>query len=185
MGGRCSIFEDPIKFQDKVYFKKLEKKNNIDFEVEIQSRKIIEDGDLVLEILKNKDGVIIICRTMYEVPEEEEFSIHLKLFIISRKGVTYPEPRLFSTRHDDHVYISDIKIFGDNKNKGFGTILMKKLKEICLSKDTYKISGKMHYTDLEHKNRLIYFYNKHGFIIDEYEKIEWTGIKSNNSTLEE
>ncbi|MGG4498527.1 hypothetical protein [Brevibacillus reuszeri] len=81
-------------------------------------------------------------------------------------------------RQNESVFILDIKVRNKDANKGYGSLLLEQLKTNAISKGKYMITGDLTPEDLrDHGDRLIHFYRKHGFEIEEfghYAKIKWT-----------
>lgn len=167
------IFKDLEKLQDRVYLNKLVKKKDIKYEVNFQSKEISDNGDKIIDITTEYDMTIIIYRNLYELPENEEYTIDLNLRVITLQGVVYPEPRLFAFKHHDYIHLSDIRIFGKNQNKGYGTILLNKLKEIATKTNINKIYGQISSVDSDHIDRLLHFYKKNNFAVDDMGRVEW------------
>ncbi|WP_042220490.1 N-acetyltransferase [Oceanobacillus manasiensis] len=65
-------------------------------------------------------------------------------------------------RSDSTLHIADIK---GVQNKGFGSVLMKHLKEIAREENMQFITGDIVERDFDHVNRLKHFYRKHHFNI--------------------
>ncbi|SES99143.1 hypothetical protein SAMN05216389_10481 [Oceanobacillus limi] len=61
---------------------------------------------------------------------------------------------------ENTIHISDIK---GEENKGYGSILMKHLKERAREKNFQYITGDIVKRDFDHVDRLAYFYKKHYF----------------------
>ncbi|NRS52072.1 N-acetyltransferase [Brevibacillus sp. HB2.2] len=80
-------------------------------------------------------------------------------------------------RQDGSLFILDIKVRIKDANKGHGTILMEQLKANAKQHNKREITGDLTPDDLsDHGDRLVHFYKKHGFEIEEfghYAKIKW------------
>ena len=63
------------------------------------------------------------------------------------------------------VILADIIINKHNVNRGVGTKLITEFERICNQKGIKEITGNLAYTDLDHKERLIHFYQKHNYEI--------------------
>lgn len=73
------------------------------------------------------------------------------------------------------LHISDIK---GEQNKGFGSVLMRHLKEIARDENKQYITGDIVQRDFDHVNRLKHFYSKHYFDVkidyqEQYGEILW------------
>ncbi|MUK89824.1 hypothetical protein GMD78_15755 [Ornithinibacillus sp. L9] len=63
-------------------------------------------------------------------------------------------------KDDNTIHIADIK---GEENKGYGSILMKHLKELARDENVQFITGDIVKRDFDHVERLEYFYEKHYF----------------------
>lgn len=81
-----------------------------------------------------------------------------------------------------HIYICDFFVDKPYRKNGYGTILLNELIKYAKEMQVDYISGKLSFRDIgtednrtqeqaENRERLYHFYPKHGFIIDEDEKI--------------
>lgn len=63
-------------------------------------------------------------------------------------------------------------------NHGVGSALITRFEDICLEHGVKEIHGNLANVDLDHKDRLVHFYKKHGYSIVEEneEKIYWGKI---------
>ena len=78
---------------------------------------------------------------------------------------------------DKKVLLADI----DNRNyenHGVGSVLITRFEKICIDNGVKEIYGNLANVDLDHKDRLIHFYKKHGYSIVEEneEKCYWGKI---------
>ncbi|EIT86752.1 hypothetical protein A374_04239 [Fictibacillus macauensis ZFHKF-1] len=64
---------------------------------------------------------------------------------------------------EDGIFIGDIR---GPANKGYGSICMPYLKEIAREHNIPCITGDIAKRDWDHVDRLVYFYEKHGFIVE-------------------
>lgn len=67
----------------------------------------------------------------------------------------------YKDRHT--IHIADIK---GKENKGYGSILMKHLKEVARDENIQYITGDIVERDFDHIERLKYFYSKHYFDVE-------------------
>ena len=79
---------------------------------------------------------------------------------------------------NNSALLSDIIIPNNRINCGIGSKLIDEFEEKCIDRGIFEISGNLSDTDLDHKERLIHFYEKHGYTIDyqNEEKIFWGRI---------
>jgi hypothetical protein len=76
---------------------------------------------------------------------------------------------------EKYIYIQDIQMIPDFINIGLGTVLLKTLTEDVASLPLYSIkyiNGKLSRVDMDHKDRLIRFYEKNSYNILFYDNIE-------------
>ncbi|WP_099156571.1 hypothetical protein [Virgibacillus ndiopensis] len=66
-------------------------------------------------------------------------------------------------KNDRTIHIADIK---GEENKGYGSILMKHLKELAREENVQYITGDIVKRDFDHVGRLKHFYNKHYFDVN-------------------
>lgn len=171
------IFKDMEKLQDRIYLKKLEKKNDLNYELEYQTNIISSDEKQILEVISKEDRILIIFRDMYGLSDNEIHFIDIYLRVITNKGVVSPDPVLYAANHQDYINIVDIRIFGKNQNKGYGTMLISTVKEIAIKNNISKITGVISPVDDDHIDRLIHFYEKNGFTVNlDDGRIEWNAI---------
>ncbi len=145
---------------------RLQRKNDLNYELEYQSELIRNRGFEVLSILQKEEERLLLYRHFYEdVPNEEETSIILGIRIVSKKGVHYPDPLLkaFFNETFQDISLADIDIDESLTNHGFGSILLSKLIQIARNRDSNTISGWLSRVDSDHLDRLVYFYKKHNF----------------------
>ena len=77
---------------------------------------------------------------------------------------------------ENRIHIIDIEAKKEDRNCGYGSTAMEILFEIGLHADVEKYTGYLSEHDLndpddpEHKDRLVHFYRKYGFIVDLEEK---------------
>ena len=71
--------------------------------------------------------------------------------------------------------LGDIDIPKKYVNHGLGSKLIKRFEEICLEKGITEINGNLSNTDVDHKERLLHFYGKHGYEIDYVDEQGFTG----------
>ncbi|UJL46901.1 hypothetical protein KFZ58_02845 [Virgibacillus sp. NKC19-16] len=81
-----------------------------------------------------------------------------------------------TTYKDQHtLHIADIK---GEENKGYGSVLMKYIKEIVDEENMQSITGDIAKRDFDHVERLKHFYRKHDFDVkidydEQYGEIVW------------
>ena len=148
---------------------KLQRKNDLDHELEYQSELIINRGFEVLSILQKEADRLLLYRHFYEdVSKEEETSIILGIRIVSRKGIHYPDPMLkaFFDETFQNISLADIDIDKSFANNGYGSILLSNLVQIANARNVKDITGWISNVDRDHLDRLVHFYKKHGFEVN-------------------
>jgi N-acetylglutamate synthase-like GNAT family acetyltransferase len=122
-----------LLFRKKEGFVPLQKKGDLDYEIKFQIRKI-EKEDKIIRIVNLKDKKVILYRSLYDLPEEES-SILLRLRVISKKGLCFPEPKLdafFSVEDTNRVIdLAEINIIEEMSSEGYGSILVEELLNIA------------------------------------------------------
>jgi GNAT superfamily N-acetyltransferase len=160
-----SLFDQFLK--KKIRKTPLQKKGDIEHETNMQM-KLISEENRILKIINLKEEKIILYRTLFELPEDDEETIWLRLKIITRKGLLHPEPRLYANVTYNPIKVielADIDIIENMSARGYGSILLKALLEIAHDKGVERINGWISSVDIEHLERLKHFYIKHGFHI--------------------
>ncbi|SDH76980.1 Acetyltransferase (GNAT) family protein, partial [Aneurinibacillus thermoaerophilus] len=154
----------------------LQKKNDVEFELQARLKEIQEEGHQLLEIERNNVGEIVIIYRQYFYDGDDDDLINIEAIVITKDGVRVPYPIMHVIRRekDRSLYIADIKVLGESINKGYGSLMMKHLLDIA-KKDKERVmfvTGNMSSEGDEHRQRQIHFYKKCGFICHE-EKILW------------
>ncbi len=95
--------------------------------------------------------------------EDNMFSVHIVLRI---NGVIASRITCVSSEGNS-LLIGDISPYKKRKyyNKGYGSMMLNKLFEYAKNNGIATICGNLSIVDLDHKNRLHHFYEKHGFEI--------------------
>ncbi|MFT8319630.1 MAG: GNAT family N-acetyltransferase [Bacillus sp. (in: firmicutes)] len=141
-----------------------DKIKDINFVLETEIRKIDEDPEKsILNVLHKNDEHIIVYRTFFD--QEEKFGpFFIDLKVIHKKGIVLNRIRLSATYYsDDTIEIGDIEVFGENKGRGYGSILLHSLVSFAIQYSVNTISGWISHTDKDHFDKLDHFYKKHGF----------------------
>ncbi|WP_096187974.1 hypothetical protein [Evansella halocellulosilytica] len=145
----------------------LQRRGNIEYEVQYQSNNIANKGFEIIEIINKEKCSLILYRHFYDLPEEEEREIVLKIRIINDNGLLYPEPVLkaFFNYDFSEIELGDIEIEEHLASNGYGGILLNQLINIAVQKKSKKISGWISRVDEDHMDRLTHFYKKHHFVM--------------------
>jgi GNAT superfamily N-acetyltransferase len=146
----------------------LKKKGNLKYELEYQRHLIIDYGFEIINTFENRNSILILYRHFFEdTPKDDEPTITLSLRIITEQGVRYPEPIIKAFFNDNFtkINLADIDIKEHMFNKGYGSILLSNLVNIAKKRDVSIISGWISRVDINHIERLLHFYQKHGFEI--------------------
>lgn len=159
------MFDD--REEGRIKYVRLQRRGDLDYEVRFQRKKIELDGGRVLDIIENEEGILIVFRSICADDEAEDYTVLLRITVITLKGVKIPQPRLDAVYYKDEalIKIGDIKVFGKNKNHGYGSILVNELFKISDKQNVTKIAGWISEVDWSHVQRLKYFYEKHGFTV--------------------
>ncbi|MGE7839617.1 GNAT family N-acetyltransferase [Lysinibacillus sp. NPDC093712] len=89
------------------------------------------------------------------------------IFLTSIINQKYHRALMYLIFKNNTMQIQDIKVLNDAKSKGYGDLLMEKAIEIAKQKNMKIITGRMVSESIEHRNRQVKYYTKHGFEIDE------------------
>ncbi|GEN52657.1 GNAT family N-acetyltransferase [Halobacillus faecis] len=162
---------DLLENKRKIKLMPLVKKENVEYEIENEKYEIERNGR-VLSIIERSDEVLILYRTLYDVPEHEESSIHLKLSIITSKGRYVPNPLLYAHfLNSKTIALADVQVHDQIENNGYGKILLEGLIQIAHEYKVADINGFLAARD--NFNKLKHFYSKVGFTVDGT-NINWT-----------
>lgn len=127
--------------------------------VETQLKRIQGLGQEVKDIIERAEDTVIISRDI------NDFLIKTIATIITEQGIKYDSPFLVATFDDeDTILLGDIKVTGSNINKGYGSMLLRELLVLAKERNIKKITG---LAERPNDERLVYFYEKHGFRIVE------------------
>ncbi|HAN09342.1 MAG TPA: hypothetical protein DCP90_01880 [Clostridiales bacterium] len=107
---------------------------------------------------------IIRCHVLSGTSNKPDAFI-LRLIVITHNGVSKGDIFLSVNGADGIATITDIRIMGNNINKGYGSILIKEALEIIKKVGYLKVNGEISGVDWDHIDRLKAFYKKHGFEI--------------------
>lgn len=83
--------------------------------------------------------------------------------VLSRMVCVYKED-------DNAIYICDIRMETQYRNKGIGSRMMERLIDYAKNNNIKKITGSLSKVDNEHKERLFHYYKKFGYEIKMLEK---------------
>ncbi|WP_250886519.1 GNAT family N-acetyltransferase [Bacillus sp. SM2101] len=159
-----------------VHTESLKKESDVMYEVEVQKSIIESKGDKILKIIERKNDVLILFRALIDDTEKDDDDIILNIRSISKEGVFYPDSRLYAIPSTDCkiLDLADIQVQKQYINKGYGSILLKTLKEIAIEKGVKEITGWISPADRDHVDRLKHFYEKHGFEVNLHKsRIVW------------
>lgn len=72
---------DIFGFDEKAFYKirydKLQRKNNIEYELNYQLNLLTQNNKMIIKIISFDERAVIIYRHMFDLPESEEYSIRL------------------------------------------------------------------------------------------------------------
>jgi hypothetical protein len=188
------LFEDLLKL-NRLGFTliPLRKRDDIDHELEWQTKELANLGHQVVHIARTKIGeTVMVYRLIFGDGHDDEI-IMLRARIISGNGIKVYDPRMHLHYHaeDHHLFIADIQIEGEDVNRGYGTVFMESLFTLLNQmEETVKyVSGWISSVDWDHIDRSVHFYQKHGFIcsIDHDRKsgdLVWVNSKTDGNIEE-
>lgn len=169
------FFDKFLKYESRVVYRPLQRKNDTTRELLFQLESLKTAGCEVLETEERKlsKTEIIVYRYFGEdVMPEDAYDISLKTRIIKEKGVVVPEPRLHASFDENYTEfkISDININKELVNEGYGSLLLNNLIEMAKRHEVKKISGWISRVDTDHLDRLVHFYKKNNFKVTLYDE---------------
>lgn len=159
-----------LKKQEQEYYAKIRslRQENDTIKEELEKEKIKNERILFLVNDKAKwSDKIIIEKTHKGVLVMlliKNFPFEIWMYDIDNSDIYERNSLLvYTTPMSDFLFIKDIQ--GGN-SFGHGTLAMKYIIEHAKEKKYTSIKGKLSKTDIDHKERLFYFYKKHGFTIE-------------------
>ncbi|NWL87457.1 hypothetical protein DMN77_07550 [Paenibacillus sp. 79R4] len=169
----------------------LKQKDDINYEIQWQTDNIENEGHKVIHVDQNRHGeTIIIYRLVYQ-DDIDDRNIHLRIRIITPKGVKAPDSNAFLVIYPEtlRMEIADIRIEGDRVSRGYGSITMNAILKLVDQMHIRFITGWISSVDWDHINRSEQFYSKFGFECDlnhetKYGTITWIN-QSLGATREE
>jgi N-acetylglutamate synthase-like GNAT family acetyltransferase len=148
----------------------LQRKGDINYEVEWQTADVEKEGHKVIHVDQTRHGETVMIYRLhhYDYNELEDQPIHLRIKIISSKGVKSPDSNAhLSFYHTNKLMrISDIKIKSERVSRGYGSILMAAIMQLVDQLQVRYITGWISSADWDHIDRSEYFYRKHGFDVE-------------------
>lgn len=171
----CSMFKnlfgDPFADLEREHKPiPLQRKGDINYEVEWRTADIEKDGHTVIHVDQTRHGETVMIYRLHhhDFNELEDQPIHLRIKIITPKGVKSPDSNAFlSFYHTNKLMrISDIKIKGERVSRGYGSILMKAIMQLVDQLQVRYITGMIAAVDWDHIDRSEHFYRKHGFDVE-------------------
>lgn len=156
--------------RDRVDYQKLHKYKDVAYEMEVQKQNIESERSKLLNTVENDKEILLVYRIIYadNDNDEDDYSVFLRIKVISSKGVRYPEPRLEAVylEEEARIDIGDIRIRGANLNRGYGSALLEEMLKISKKLNVKKITGYISSVDWDHIDRLKHFYEKYGFVVE-------------------
>lgn len=166
-----NLFGDPFADLEREHKSiPLKHKSDITYEVEWWTADIEKDGHKVIHVDQTRHGETVMIYRLHHhnYNEQENQPIHLRIKIITLKGVKSPDSNAFlSFYHTNKLMrISDIKIKGKRVSRGYGSILMKAIMQLVDQLQVRYIAGMISAVDWDHVDRSEHFYRKFGFDCD-------------------
>ncbi|WP_064199033.1 GNAT family N-acetyltransferase [Brevibacillus brevis] len=176
--GTNNDFIPPFQVREVVEWSHVQKLSRDELKAHLLEKHIIEKESIIFSTLINKDKEFIIVYGYDYDP------FYIVATIISSDNSYNHISIAAMERQDGSLFILDISVRNKDANNGYGTILMEQLKANAKQHNKRQITGDLTPDDLsDHGDRLIHFYKKHGFEVEEfghYAKIRWV-----NSSLNE
>lgn len=123
-------------------------------------RSVARSGNQILELALTKDKEWVI---IHQCISKNLISIYANLYYESYPS-KYTAFLYASKLGDTRIHIQDID--GHKNNKGIGSLMMNALKVIA-EREELVIDGTFAPSDPAYRERVIHFYKKHGFRVDE------------------
>lgn len=127
----------------------------------------------VISIDRAKDGQLVV---IYADKKEDIFQLMLHDCNASYLGKWHGAIQA-EFKGKDTLHIADIK---GEQNKGYGSVLIKHLKEVVRDENVQYITGDIVKRDFDHVNRLKHFYGKHDFDVKINHEEQWGEIVWND-----
>lgn len=159
-----NFFDKHKNLKETRRYVKLKKRGDVNNEILIQKRQIEDDENEILNVVSLNNETLIIHRPIFG---EDPFDLLIiKLTVITPKGVVSGQLKLLANYiNDGLIELGDIEVFGENRGKGYGSVLLKSLIEFAKAKNINKITGWISKVDEDHFSQLEKFYTRHGFKI--------------------
>ncbi|TDG00912.1 hypothetical protein E1757_04685 [Paenibacillus piri] len=166
-----NLFGDPFSDLDREHRPiPLKRIDDINYEVEWRTVDIEKDGHKVIHVDQTRYGETVMIYRLHhnDYNESEDQSIHLRIKIVTSKGVKTPDSNAFlSFQHTNKsMRISDIKIKGERVSRGYGSILMTAIMLLVDQLQVRYITGWISGVDWDHIDRSEHFYRKFGFDVE-------------------
>ncbi|MBZ9633050.1 GNAT family N-acetyltransferase [Clostridium sp. FP1] len=134
-----------------LYHVEKQKYENRYFEMDITQKEITDklDNKMILLNILDKESSNKRQGTIYAYSDS------------GRQGIFHYELR------EEELYIFDM--LPDKKSQGVGSKVLELMEETALRYNIKELSGMLSTVDFDHKERLLYFYKKNGFIVNDSE----------------
>ncbi|ATF13626.1 N-acetyltransferase [Brevibacillus brevis X23] len=164
-------FIPPFMVREVVDWSHVQKLSCDDLKAHLIEKHVIEKESIIYNTLINKDKEFIILYGYEYDP------FYIVATIISSDNSYNHVSIAALERQDGALFILDIKVRNKDASKGYGSLLVQQLKANAIQQNKKQITGDLTPEDLnDHGDRLVHFYKKHGFEIEEfghYAKIKW------------
>jgi len=158
----------------------LKRKGDINYEVQWQTASIEKEGHKVIRVDQTHHGETVMIYRLFHHDGLDDQDIHLRIKIITPKGVLMPDSNAFLIIYPDSklMKIADIRIEGKRVSRGYGSVLMTAIMQLVDQLGIRFITGWISGVDWDHIERSEHFYRKFGFECDlDHEaksgKIKW------------
>lgn len=98
----------------------------------------------------------------YDIAEDYNGVVLMLRVVYNAKSIAVLKAMFDKNR----VLLADIDIPRRYVNQGIGSKLIERFEDICKKKGITEICGNLSDSDVDHKDRLLHFYKKHGYEID-------------------
>ena len=132
--------------------------------------EVCKDGKRIEVLDKDNEGHYCFVYRILSDYEPGFFILNLFSTKASDSSMNMSVSTVF--REDGRYDIEDIKIWGPDINRGFGTIFLKQVEKISRENKMTLITGTLEPVDFPHRDRQIRFYEKNGFQVELFNAIK-------------
>lgn len=142
--------------------------NGMEQMINEQIEIIKNNGNEVLSTFQKENTHFILYKHVYD---EAPTFIFFEIIAITPERIIEDNPTLNAFFKDDGetITLEDIIVEEPLENQGLGSVLLTTLIDIAKEKNIYRITGSLSREDIDHLDKLKYFYKKNNFEVNLYE----------------